>query len=285
MKAQPIAKYSANNRYKESIFATWALMLKNIVASRELIWQLFRRDFLASYRKSFLGLGWLVITPIIGVVSWVFMNAAGILSPGGVDIPYPAYVLLSSSVWGLFMGFYTASSNTLVAGAGFISQVNYPHEVMLVKENLQYLANFLIVMAVNLVVLAIFKVSPSLAGLLLFPLVSLPMFFLGGALGLVSSLVTIVSPDISNFMNKAINLVFFITPVVYSADKAQGLLRTVVEYNPLTYLIAASRDIIIYGHINNIEAYLLTSIVSFLLFLLSLRLFYVAELKIIERMV
>src|SRR3989338_6542059 len=115
--------YEPNSRKKIGFFKTWSLMFANIASSRELIAQVFVRDFLAAYNKSFIGLGWLVITPIIGILSWTIMNAAGILRPGDVGIPYPAYVLIGSSIWGLFLGFYQSASQTLSAGSSFILQV------------------------------------------------------------------------------------------------------------------------------------------------------------------
>jgi lipopolysaccharide transport system permease protein len=112
------------------------------------------------------------------------MNATGILNPGEVGIPYPAYVLISSSIWGLFMGFYGAAAGTLGAGGGFIMQVKYPHEALLIKQVAQHLANFSITFVINIIVLLLFQVVPSW-GILLFPIMIIPLFLLGGAIGLI----------------------------------------------------------------------------------------------------
>ena len=103
---QNIKIYRPNQRHELGFFKTWAVLAKNIINSRELIWQLFKRDFFASYKKSFLGITWLFIAPIMGIVSWVYLNMTGMLHPGDVGIPYPAYVLVGTSMWGLFMGFF-----------------------------------------------------------------------------------------------------------------------------------------------------------------------------------
>src|SRR4030042_1253111 len=113
MNKEIITIYEPNQRLKLGWFRIWIIMIKNIIASRDLIAQLFKRDFLAVYKKSFLGSAWIFITPVLGIVSWVIMNSAGVLKPGDVGIPYPAYVLISTSIWGLFMGFYDSSTETL----------------------------------------------------------------------------------------------------------------------------------------------------------------------------
>jgi hypothetical protein len=50
-----ITIYSPNQRAKTGFFMTWIVMVRNIINSKELIWQLFRRDFLMAYKKSFRG--------------------------------------------------------------------------------------------------------------------------------------------------------------------------------------------------------------------------------------
>lgn len=277
--------YEPNQRLKIGFFETWITMFKNIVKSKELIWQLFRRDFFMSYKKSFFGLTWIFISPIIGIVSWVFLNSAGILLPGDTPIPFPAYVLLGSSIWGLFMGFYSASAGTLNAGAGFINQVKYPHEVLLVKQTAQHLANFIITFFVNVVVLLLFGVLPSW-GILLFPIAVIPIFLLGAGMGLVVSVLSVVASDLTNIINILLGFVFYAIPIVYQLDRIENsLFRTLVQLNPLTYLVTGARDLIVEGHIYYPERYILVSIIAFIFFMLSWRLFFVSEDKVIERMI
>ncbi len=259
-------------------------MLKNILKSKELIYQLFRRDFLMAYKKSFIGLWWIVLSPIVGVISWIFLNSSGILKPGDVGIPYPAYVLLSSSIWGLFMGFFTSAAGTLTAGAGIITQVKYPHEALLMKQTAQHIAGFLITFIINIIVLLIFQVLPS-AWILLFPILVLPLFFLGAGIGLIVSVISAVATDIEKIITIILGVIFFTTPVIYTKSSMSPLFQNVVDWNPLTYLIGGVRDAIIYGRIENLDKFLYVSLGSFIFFMLAWRLFYISEDKVIEKMI
>lgn len=267
-----ITIYEPNQRLKIGWIRTWIILFRNIINSRGLIIQLFRRDFLMSYKKSFIGLGWIFISPILGIVSWVFYNSTGILQPGDVGIPYPAYVLLSTSIFGLFGSFYSAASGTLSAGAGFITQVNYPHDVLLVKQALVQLANFAITFFINIIVLFSFKVVPSIY-ILLFPLLILPIFFVGTAIGLFSCIVEVVASDINKGIVFFIGLLMFITPVIYSSKVKNPFLQHMIQWNPLTYLIGGARDMVIYGRMDHLDRYFLCSGIAFLLFLVSWRIF------------
>jgi lipopolysaccharide transport system permease protein len=276
--------YEPNQRLKIGWIRTWIILISNIIQSWSLIYQLFRRDFLMSYKKSYIGASWIFISPILGIVSWVFYNSTGILQPGDVGIPYPAYVLLSTSIFGLFGGFYTAASGTLTAGVGFITQVNYPHDVLLIKQALVQLANFTIVFLINIIVLFSFGVTPSLY-IFLFPLLILPIFFIGAAIGLTACIIEVVASDINKIITFIIGLLLFITPVIYSSKVQNPLLQEMIKWNPLTYMIGGARDVIIYGKMDHIEIYLICSCVSFLLFLLSWRIFYITEQRVIEKMI
>lgn len=276
--------YRPNMRHELGFFRTWAVMARNVLKSKELIWQLFKRDFFAQYKKSFIGITWIFISPIMGIVSWVFFKETGLLQPGDVGIPYPAYVLIGSSMWGLFTGFYNSAKGTLSAGTGFIMQINYPHEALLFKQVAEKLANFSIGFVMNLVVLIIFGVMPSWK-IVLFPVVALPLFFLGSAIGLLASMISVVAFDVDRGLGMVMGLLMYITPVIYSDKIAHPLVRLLIKWNPLTYLVCSVRDIIIYGRLYNPIGYAICAGASLLLFLIAWRLFYVSEHQLIERMI
>lgn len=281
-KKEIINVYAANIRDKTGFFKTFFVMIKNMAHSKELIYQLFKRDFLMMHKKSFLGATWIIITPIIGILSWVFMNSAGVLNPGEVGIPYPAYVLLGSSIWGLFLGFYTMSAETLNSASSFILQVNFPHEALLIKQCLQQLINFLLSFILVIIVLFFYNVIPSWK-ILFFPFFILPLFLLASAIGLTFSFIFIVAPDIRKSFDYLIALGIYVTPVIYTSNLKTGVLAKIIKWNPLTYLVGGARDIIIYGQIAHLDRFLISSAGAFVLFLLALRFFYIAELKVIEK--
>ncbi|MFZ4400860.1 MAG: ABC transporter permease [Bacteroidales bacterium] len=276
--------YEPFQRVKLGWIKTWRILFLNIIHSWDLIFQLFKRDFFMQYKKSFVGMGWIFLSPIMGVISWVFMNSTGILTPGDVGIPYPAYVLLSTSIFGLFGGFYGSSSGTLTAGAGFINQVNYPHDVLLIKQAMVQLAGFVITFSINIIVLICFGVIPSWMTILI-PLFILPIFFLGAAIGLLSSMIEVVAVDLNKMIAVFMGLLLYLTPVIYSPKTQNPVLQQIIKWNPLTYLIGGTRDAIIYGRIDHIDRYLFSAAISFIFFLISWRLFYISEQKIIEKMI
>jgi lipopolysaccharide transport system permease protein len=277
--------YYPNKRQDVGILKTWAIMIGNIIRSRELIYQLFKRDFFMAYKKSFLGFTWIIAGPIIGIASWVFLQYTNVLNPGDTGIPFPVFVLVGASIWGLFMGFYGSAAGTLGAGASFIMQVNYPHEVLLIKQTAQHLANFIITFILNIFVLLLFQVIPDWK-IIFFPLIIIPIFFLAAGLGLLMSISSVVAADLNNIMNIILGFVFYLTPIIYVQNAIQSeFLSKLVELNPLTYLVGGARDLILYGEMQYLDRFILVSILSFVFFMFTWRLFYVSEEKVIEKMI
>lgn len=276
--------YRPHQRQDIGFIRTLVVMTRNVAASREMLWQLFKRDFLAAYKKSFIGYTWIVISPILGIVSWVFLQKTGILKPGFLGIPYPAYVLIGSTTWGLFMGLFTAAAATLNAGKALVLQINYPHEALLIKQTAIQVANFLFAFLVALVVILCFQVVPSWK-LILFPLVALPLFFMGSAIGLMVSMLSVVAIDLQKFVTMGIGLLMWATPVIYSRDVENEFVQFLIKWNPLTYLVCSARDIVLFGHLYDPFGYAVSTALAIVMFFVSLRLFYVSESQLIERMI
>jgi len=281
---QHVRLYRPNLRHELGWLQTWGVMIRNILRSRELIWQLFKRDFLASYKKSFLGITWVFMAPILGILSWILLHQTGVLQTGDLDIPYPAYVLIGTTMWGLFLGFYNAAQDTLTAGKNLVMQINYPREALLIKQIAEHLANFSITLAVTLFVLVLFGIWPAWQALLL-PLVALPLFFLGAGIGLIGSMIAIVAIDLTKLANVVLGLLMWTTPIIYADDQSHPLLQALITWNPLTYLVCSARDIVLYGTLYEPTGFWLSAALSLLLFMISWRLFFISEDRLIERMI
>lgn len=283
MNKKDVKIYQPHYRAKRKFLATCFDMGKNIIVSRYLIYQLFKRDFLFAYKRSFLSVGWFFISPLLGIISWLLMNATNILAPGDVGMPYPAYILISTSIWSLFMGFYLSAGDSLYTGMPFILDIKCPQEILLIKQTAQHLAGFLLGFAITLAVLFAFQIRPSWT-IVFFPFAVLPLFFLGASIGMVAAIFRVVMPDLKRWLDFGMQLLMFITPVIYSEKVESDLLQSIIKYNPLTYLIAGVRDTLIHGRIEHFGAFALASLFSFAVFLLASRAMYLSEDKVIERM-
>lgn len=278
--------FRPNQRHETGWGETWVTMIRNMWGARDLIKQLLIRDLTAQYKKSFFGWAWILSGPIMAVVPWLFAAHVRIYNPGEIEIPLIVYLVVGRSMWSAFNGFYSGASTTLGAGGGLMMQVKYPHEALLLKNTIAGLTNVGFALLVNIVIMLVHRVYPPWEALL-FPLTLLPLFFLGAAMGLIVAMIKVVAYDLDRIIGILMGLLMWTTPLLYSNKVPSPFLQVIIKYNPLTYLVCSCRDILIHGRLYNsdVGTYLICAAVSLVLFLISLRLFYVSEHKLVERMI
>ena len=174
--------YEPEYRVKLGFVRCWVAMVAGIAQSRELIVQLFYRDMLAASKQSLLGIAWTWVSPLIGIASWLFLNQVGVLMPGKSDVPYPLFVLLGTTIWGVFMAVFTSAASSLSANSNLIMHAHFSHQVLVAQQ----VAQASLSMVANLVLLAaaftFFGVHPQWTALF-FPLSLVPLLLLGVGLG------------------------------------------------------------------------------------------------------
>jgi lipopolysaccharide transport system permease protein len=277
-----IVVYEADQRARLGWVRSWKAMIDNLVNSRELIWQLFKRDLLAGSKQSALGLLWILISPLIGILSWVLMNEAGVLQPGALEVPYPLYVLFGTAIWGLFMAFYSAAASSLTSAGGLLIQAKFSHEALVAQQ----MAQTVIVVIVNLLLLmglwAVFGTTWHWSALLL-PFGLIPLFLLGTGIGMTVSVFAVLIKDMTRTVTTLLGLAMFMTPILYAGDVHSPWLQRLVAWNPLTYLVGGARELVLEGRIGQPSAYVASVVLAAAVFLAAWRLFFMSEQKVAEK--
>ncbi|MBR9919598.1 MAG: ABC transporter permease [Bacteroidetes bacterium] len=266
------------------LLGSWRKIIHNISRYRFFLRQLVRINMLVGFKKSFIGLLWLFILPVIAVFVWILLQGAGIVDPGKTDIPYPAYVLLSTSIWGFFIEIYRTVSQVLSGNGKIMIMTKFPHEVLVAEKIIVHLIRFAIPLAVNLVALLLFGIKFSWLSLL-FPFTLIPLLLLGVSIGLIVALLRVVAVDISSLIDEFMRFLMYLTPIVYAPRVEIGWLSGIVEYNPLTYLIGFSRDILTTGSFYEPQKYLIWTGISILFFIVVVRFFFRVESRMLERLI
>lgn len=277
-----IRTYEANNEVLTPI-SSLMLAIRELHWSRHVIWHLFIRDFVAGFRQKILGYFWIVLTPLIGIASFVFMQKTGILNPGEVDIPYPIYVYIGTTIWAVLVNSITAVSQGLIGNADLVMKTNIPKISLAVTGLANIFYNLVVNLVLLLVLLAIFQVRPS-PWIVLYPVALLPIIMLGMGIGLFLAIVGAVARDVNSMFLSVFNLLMYITPVVYTAKFEQATLQSIVAWNPLTYLVDTPRNLVVLGGTPQPLAFLYSAIFALFVLILGVHAFYLIKDKVAERL-
>lgn len=220
-------------------------MMRDLMASRELAWRLFIRDISAQYRQTALGYFWALLPPLVTSLVFILLNYSNVMRIEGTGIPYPAYVIMGTVFFSLFMDALNAPLKLVSASKGMLAKINFPREALLLSATGQVLFSFAIKMALLFVVLVIFRV-PVKPTVILAPIPLAGLLLLGTLLGILLVPVGLLYQDITHGLTVASTGIMFLTPVVYPPPK-NGLLATMIGYNPLTPLLMSARDFTLEG--------------------------------------
>jgi len=162
---------------------------------------------------------------------------------GPEGIPFPAYVLVGSSLWQMFMSALNGPITALMSGKGILTRVNFPRETLLVAELYKILFNVSVQLVLILVTLLWFRIIPG-ATILLFPLALGALLLLGTMFGIFLAPIALLYKDVSNALPIVGYIWMVLTPVLMSVNDLApgGLYATVVRFNPVTPVLVISRE-------------------------------------------
>ncbi len=218
--------------------------LRNLVERRTLVWQLVRRDFEQRYVGSAAGWLWGAVHPLILLLTYTFVFQYCLkakLPPGEVTDNYTMYLFCGFLPWLLFQDTILRSTGSLLENSNLITRTVFPAEVVAVSIFLSSLIHHLIALALVVIVTALWlnTVSPMI---LLLPVY---MFFIGllavGVGWIVSSL-HVYLRDTAQAVTVAMNLWFWITPIMIAESQIPQKLHFLVVLNPMSKVVRAYRD-------------------------------------------
>jgi ABC-type polysaccharide/polyol phosphate export permease len=232
--------------------------LLDIIRYRDLIYQLIRRDIVARYKRSLLGIMWTMLQPlgIMIVLTIVFSRLFG--STSG----YPAYLLSGLIAWTFFSQTTTAAIHQSVWGGALMRRINVPYTVFSVSSIGTGVVNLVLSLVPLLLILLITKRPITWAVFFLpIPILFLTAFALG--VGLMLSSLAVRFPDISEMYQIIIQAWMYLTPIMYPETIIPESYRNWVLYlNPMYYLINMFRAPLYEGSLPHLDIVLMGAAVS-----------------------
>jgi len=278
---ETITTYEPDNSLKKGYLSIFSEIFNELKKNRWLTYQLFKRDFLAVYKQSFIGSFWALIIPLISVGAFIILNSSGIFIIGDINVPYPIYAILGMAFWQLFSLGLIASANSLVAAGTMITKINFSKKSLVIASLGRSIVSFLIQFVLVSLLFVYYGIVPHIA-MLLIPIIIIPILLLTLGLGFIFALVNGVVRDIGNILGVVLTFLMFLTPVLY-ARPTIGILAPATKYNPLYYLVSAPRDLVLTGTSSELNGFFITSIITIIIFIVCLFIFHLTETRVAER--
>jgi ABC-type polysaccharide/polyol phosphate export permease len=187
--------------------------IRDLWASREIIYTLAERDFRAQYKQATLGMLWALLTPVATLITLMIVFSRVHLFEEKA-IPYGLYAYTGILCWTFFAGALGSGGNALLSNKLLMAKTQFPRECF-VLENMATTAINTVLSWIPLVVLfVIYGRAPALATVWTPMLMLIEVAFAAGITLAVSSLI-IQARDLAQVLPIVLSLGIFATPVIW----------------------------------------------------------------------
>lgn len=221
-----------------------------------IVWDLGWSEFCLKYRGSVLGYFWSLAAPMAKFA--IFLYVFQVVFP--VDIPgYPLYLFLGIILWEYFANITTSCIGVPLTYEHIIQKVAFPRFLLVLTvgwlQTIIFLTHFLI-----FVLMSLFIGSPSVRGLMFFPVICAQMALLSLGIGSFIASYSLRYRDFPHLWNIVLQTLFWLTPITYghavrapaavefldilsSTGKLLGwdILTVFVRFQPLSLIIFDAR--------------------------------------------
>ncbi len=241
------------------VFQSW-------LTQRELVGALIKRDVLLRYRGSLLGLLWSLVSPLVllGVYTVVFGVFFKLEWTSSLGRPVPFVIMLfCGQVPYLFFSEVLGKSPALILNSpNYVKRIAFPLQLLPLVATGGALFHTLINFALLLAAVAVWSGGLPVT-LWYLPLVLAPFIACTLTLSLLVSALGVFLRDLAHAMGLALNVLFFLTPIVYSETLVTPRWQFLLWINPVAYAVSNLRKICVLGEPINLTSWALFTAVSF----------------------
>ena len=216
----------------EPAASTKPIPFAEIWAFRELLYQLVWRDLSVRYKQSFLGVAWVVVTPLI--TAGIFALIFGLLARMPTnDVPFISFFLAGLMPYLFFSGAMSSAANSMVAQRSLVTKVYFPRILLPLSATLTPLVDFLAAMVVLLCINLYQGFVPDLSALLWVPGVILWVWMAATGLGLWLGALNVYYRDVRQVVPFLVRVFMFASPVLYPVSMIPEKWHWLYAFNPI----------------------------------------------------
>jgi lipopolysaccharide transport system permease protein len=212
---------------------------RDLWASRELLLMMVWRDIVVRYKQTAMGLSWALLRPLATmlVFTFIFGKLANLPSNGA---PYALLVFAGLLPWLFFSASLSDASNSVIGNANLVSKVYFPRLIIPVSAVLVGLVDFILALAVYVVMALVYGHAPGVQVLLL-PLFLAQLCLLILGIGLWVASLGVWYRDFRHLLPVVLQLGAYLSPVGFASSVLPEKWYMVYALNPMVGLIDGFR--------------------------------------------
>jgi len=209
---------------------------------------LIKRDFITKYRKSVLGVVWSVLHPLLMMIVMTF----AFQQLFRVEIEnFPVYVFSGQLIFNFFSESTTLAMNSVIVGEGVIKKIYVPKYMFPLSRVISSLVNLLFSFVTFLLVFT-FTGAQFYWTMLLVPIPFIFIFVFSLGIAMLLASLAVFFRDLTYLYGVLMQLLFFMTPIMYPVDIIPQWLIPFYGLNPLYHFVTYFRALTRLGTVPDI---------------------------------
>lgn len=213
---------------------------------RELLYIFVWRDVKVRYKQTAIGVLWAVFQPLATMLIFtvIFGRVAQVPSD---NLPYPIFVYAGLLFWTYYLTALTNATNSLVENENIIKKVYFPRLILPVSTAITPVIDFVVSLVVLFVLMAYYHVMPHFWGIVAIPFLLITCTVAASGLGLFLASVNVKFRDVRYALPFFIQLLLYVTPVIYPLTIVPAKWQWVIYLNPMAGVITVARSLLLGG--------------------------------------
>lgn len=228
-------------------------MLEQFLKNQFLFEELVKRDFKVKYKRTVLGMGWSILSPLLTllVMNIVFSHFFG----RGMK-HYTIYLFCGNLLFNYYREATSNGMNSLMSNSRIFSKINVPKYIFLLSRNVTSLINFGLTLIVFFIFCIVDRVEFGIHfSALIYPIICMVIFNLG--IGLILSALFVFFRDMSYLYDIFTMLLMYLSAIFYTVDIMPEKYQTMFLLNPVYVYIKYFRTVVLDGQVPSFELHLL----------------------------
>lgn len=225
-------------------------VVASLWANRSLLAGLIRREIAGRYQGSTLGILWSLFNPVLMLAVYTFFFSVIFrvrwLGGSGSKTEFALILFAGLLVFNFFAECITRAPSLILSNVNYVKKIIFPLELLPVvvmgSAGFHLLVSFVVWLVFYIVIFGV----PH-AGVLLFPIVLVPLVLLTLGVAWFLASLGVYLRDVSQVVGSLMPVLMFLSPVFYPLKSLPEEFRGVVHVSPVTVAVEQARDVMYWG--------------------------------------
>ncbi len=225
---------------------TFYRFLRDIYKSKRLLIDLAKNDFKTRYVNSNLGILWAFIQPTITILIFWFVFQVGFRAVPVENFPFILWLMAGMIPWFFFSESLQSSTQSILQNSFLVKKVVFRVSLLPIIQIISAFVIHIFFVLFLLFMFLYYGYMPSLYWLQIPYYIFCTIFLVLGISWLTSSVVVFFR-DLGQVVAMTVQFGFWLTPIFWSINILPEKYRSIIEYNPVYYIISGYRDSLIHN--------------------------------------